>query len=436
MNRLTPEKGPVPEAPGAGASLNSWLDWLETIHPSEIDLGLDRVMIVFRRLFPSRPAGRMTTVAGTNGKGTTVTALEALLLRAGRKTGTYTSPHLQRYNERVRINGREISDSDLVSAFEKVEEARGQVSLTYFEFGTLAAFVAFAAAGVEDWILEVGLGGRLDAVNVLDADYVAITAIDLDHIGFLGDNRESIGFEKAGVLRPGIFAVCADPQPPSSVLQQAAAQKVQLKLTGHDYRLLPSDDDPGQTVLCIGQEQFALPSGALPVESIAAAVVLSRQLVPELPDTAVSGVLESLVVPGRFEYLASHPDIIVDVGHNPHAACWLAGRIQSMKSAGRTVHAVYGALADKDVEGVVAAMHPVVDHWWLGGLAVPRGLSGDALRARVAAATVSRSVHVHSTVTEALKVAMATADCSDLLIVFGSFYTVGEAREYLLGRIS
>ena len=216
MNPPGTDPSPAPaSSPGAGASVQDWLNWLEAIHPAEIDLGLDRVLVVLRRLFPRKPNARIITVAGTNGKGTTVATLEKLLLAAGRTTGAYTSPHLQDYNELVRLNGTDISDPVLVSAFEKVEEARGKVSLTYFEFGTLAAFVAFADAGVEDWILEVGLGGRLDAVNVLDADFAVITSIDIDHIGFLGDNREVIGFEKAGILRPGIFAVCADAEPPA-----------------------------------------------------------------------------------------------------------------------------------------------------------------------------------------------------------------------------
>mgnify|MGYP006280484451 FL=1 len=208
-----PTEAPVAR-PGSGAGVDQWLQYLEAIYPAELELGLDRVLIVLRRLFPRCPDARIITVAGTNGKGTAVATLERLLLAAGRTTGAYTSPHLERYNERVRLGGADIDDAALVRAFERVEDARGGVPLTYFEFGTLAAFAAFEGAGVQDWILEVGLGGRLDAVNVLDADFAMITAVDIDHIGFLGDNREVIGFEKAGILRPGIDAVCADPSPP------------------------------------------------------------------------------------------------------------------------------------------------------------------------------------------------------------------------------
>ena len=214
-----------PQAPGAGATLDQWLSWLESIHPTEIDLGLDRVLVVLRRLFRNKPAARVITIGGTNGKGSTVGTLEALLQAAGRRTGALTSPHLQNYNERIRIDGKDVNDATLISAFEKVEAARGSVTLTYFEFGTLAAFVALAESGVQDWILEVGLGGRLDAVNVIDPDLAIITSVDIDHVAFLGDNREVIGFEKAGILRPGIPAIVADIDPPSSVLQQASAQK-------------------------------------------------------------------------------------------------------------------------------------------------------------------------------------------------------------------
>ena len=302
-------------SPAAGASVDEWLQFLEAIHPTEIDLGLDRVLVVLRRLFPRKPNARIITVAGTNGKGTTVATLERILLAAGRRTGAYTSPHLQRYNERVRLEGLDIDDAALVRAFEKVEAARGNISLTYFEFGTLAAFVAFSEAGVQDWILEVGLGGRLDAVNVLDADYAIITAIDIDHIGFLGDNREVIGFEKAGILRPGITAVCADPQPPESVLQQASAQKVDLRLTGRDYQFQPRSGDGVDLVM--GDSVIALPDTPLPIQSVGAAAVLARELAPEMSGVQLSDALKSVRVPGRFEQIGSDPAVFLDVGHNP-----------------------------------------------------------------------------------------------------------------------
>ncbi|KPQ30170.1 MAG: dihydrofolate synthase / folylpolyglutamate synthase [Marinobacter excellens HL-55] len=421
-----------PASPEAGATVDHWLQWLESIHPTEIDLGLDRVLVVLRRLFPRKPAARIITVAGTNGKGTTVATIEKLLRTAGRSVGAYTSPHLQSYNERVRLNGQQITDAALVSAFERVEAARGKVSLTYFEFGTLAAFVAFADAGVEDWVLEVGLGGRLDAVNVLDADYAVITSIDIDHVGFLGDNREVIGFEKAGILRRGIFAVCADPEPPSSVLQQAAAQKVELQVSGRDYRIEPIESDPSTLELVLDNEQIVLPAGPLPIESVAAGVVLGRKLVQQLSKDVVSEAVRTLTVPGRFEQLRTGPDVIVDVGHNPHAARWLANKLAAKKPSPGRILGVYAALADKDIAGVLTAMQPVVDQWWFAGLDVPRGLGADALVDHAQACGLDRYSAVVS-VDDALDAALAESTDLDTIVVFGSFYTVAQARERLAG---
>jgi len=432
MNPPRTDAMPAPVPPGAGASVDQWLQYLEAIHPTEIDLGLDRVLVVLRRLFRSKPAARIITVAGTNGKGTTVATLESLLRAAGRTTGAYTSPHLQRYNERVRINGQDISDAALISAFEQVEAARGKVSLTYFEFGTLAAFVALAESGVEDWILEVGLGGRLDAVNVLDADFAVITSIDIDHIGFLGDNREVIGFEKAGILRRGITAVCADPEPPASILQQAAAQKVNLLVTGRDYQLTAGTDC---VQLAVDGHNVSLPSGPLPVESVAAAVVLARILEPDMPDSVLADTARSVTVPGRFERLGNSPDVIVDVGHNPHAARWLAQRLGDHRARQGRVLAVYAALADKDVEGVMGAMAPAVDHWWFAGLDVPRGLPVGELVGRAQTAGIT-DYAVAETVADALSAALAKAAQDDTVVAFGSFYTVAEARARLLGEVS
>ena len=426
-----PDSGrPAPVAPGVGASLEQWLAYLESIHPIGIDLGLDRVLLVLRRLFPHKPAGRIITVAGTNGKGSTVAALEALLQAAGRRTGAYTSPHLHRYNERIRIDGNDIDDATLIRAFERVEQARGAVSLTYFEFGTLAAFVTFAEAGVDDWILEVGLGGRLDAVNVLDADLAVIASVDIDHADFLGHDRETIGFEKAGILRPGIPAIYADDAPPRSVLQQAAAQRVALALLGRDYEIR---HEGGAVYLQYQSLRLSLPAGPLPVKSLAAAAVAVHRLEPELPPSTLESVLARVRVAGRFERLGEAPPVYVDVGHNPHAAGWLAGRVRDLPGPPRKVIAVYAALADEDVEGVALRMAPVVSEWHLAPLAVPRGLALADLSARLAAAGVTG--RGHDSVADALAAAKAAAGEDGVVVVFGSFFTVAEARAVLVSGV-
>ncbi|MEP1216039.1 MAG: bifunctional tetrahydrofolate synthase/dihydrofolate synthase [Marinobacter sp.] len=421
--------------PGTGATLEQWLGYLESIHPAEIDLGLDRVLLVLRRLFRRNPTARIITVGGTNGKGSAVAALEQLLIAAGRSTGAYTSPHLQHYNERVRINGKNVTDESLVRAFEQVEAARGTTTLTYFEFGTLAAFVLFQEAGVDDWVLEVGLGGRLDAVNVLDPDLAIITSVDIDHVSFLGDNREVIGFEKAGILRPGINAIYADIDPPASVLQQVAAQKVHLERPGETYQLVPSEGGDGGYGFILRQARYGdevrLPDTGLPVHSLAAAVVAVRQLEPGLGLPAIEHLLAGLTLPGRFEVLRSSPRVIADVGHNPHAAAWLANRIGRQRHSSGRVIAIYGALTDKDVEGVAGAMIGAVDHWHLGGLTVPRGLSCQELAVRLKGVLGEQSPTLFLSVGEALEQALADADADDLIIVFGSFYTVAAAREAL-----
>jgi dihydrofolate synthase/folylpolyglutamate synthase len=423
---MNPLKNKV-SAPGLNATLDDWLAYIEAMHPVEIDLGLDRVLIVLRKLFPSPPSARIVTVGGTNGKGSTIACLEALLRDQGRKVGAYTSPHLHRYNERVRVNGLDASDESLVEAFSRVEAARGNISLTYFEFGTLAAFLLLEQAGLDDWLLEIGLGGRLDAVNVLDPDLAIITSVDIDHIGFLGDNREVIGFEKAGIFRPGITAICADPEPPASVLQQASAQRVRLLRDGDGYQL--SRKGVPDT-LTIGEgESLRLPQSPLPSASMAAGLVAIRALEPDYDLARGAGVLGDVTVPGRMERLADQPRVFADVGHNPHAARWLADEINRQKTGGCKVYAVYAALADKDVEGVADAMSAVVDSWYLAGLSVPRGLTGEDLHRRISGALQNQgAASVVDTVSHALEAVREQARPEDLVIIFGSFFTVGEVR--------
>ncbi|WP_166268321.1 bifunctional tetrahydrofolate synthase/dihydrofolate synthase [Marinobacter caseinilyticus] len=419
------------QAPASPATLNQWLSYLESIHPQEIDLGLDRVLLVLRKLFPRKPASRVITVAGTNGKGSTVACLEALLRVAGRTTGAYTSPHLERYNERIRINGVDVDDGSIVAAFEQIEKARGSVSLTYFEFSTLAAFLIMEAHGVDDWILEVGLGGRLDAVNVLDADLAIITSVDIDHTAWLGDNREKIGFEKAGILRFSKPAIYADIDPPNSVLQQAQAQKVPLIRCGIDYHVEPHGERLKLT-LADDLDPLMISAGPLPETSVAAAVQALRYLQPDVPNQAIANCLDTVTVPGRFERIHRLPDVYVDVGHNPHAARWLAKRLAKLKTTGRRIFAVYGCLADKDALGVVSALVAQVDHWVLGGLSVPRGLNVKDLAVILEPRLAASDVLQADTISAATDLAMARACDADIVVVFGSFHTVAQARAHLL----
>ncbi len=427
MPSKPPADAPRQPAPSAGASLESWLAYLEALHPVEMDLGLDRVLIVLRKLFPRKPEARIVTIAGTNGKGSTVACLESLLMAAGHTVGAYTSPHLDRYNERIRINGTDVTSEALIRAFEQIEAARGLVSLTYFEFSTLAAFLVMAEAALDTWILEVGLGGRLDAVNVLDADLAILTSVDLDHTAWLGTDRERIGFEKAGILRAGKPAIYADLDPPDSVLQQARAQGVTLQRFGKDYLASEGSEGIALTLPALGRS-LNLPPTSLPVQSVAAAVIAAIMLAPALSNTAITTAMAGLMVPGRFELLRRRPDIYVDVGHNPHAARWLAVRMARLKSSGGRVRAVYGCLADKDSVGVVGAMMDIVDDWVLCGLRVPRGVSATELNDRLTGYWPHFSPTVCETVAEAIDTVLSVAASDDHIIVFGSFYTVAQAR--------
>lgn len=420
-------------APGAGAGLSEWLRYLESIHPVEMDLGLDRVLLVLRKLMPVGPRGRVITVGGTNGKGSTVAALEALLLAAGQTVGCYTSPHLLFYNERVRLNGHNVSDQSLIRAFEQVEAARGSVSLTYFEFGTLAAFLVMAEAGVDNLVLEVGLGGRLDAVNVLDADLAVITSVDLDHTAWLGDDRNTIGFEKAGILRPGQTAIYAADDPPASVLQQAAAQRVRLLRPRHGYHVMQGESAPA--LVTESGHRIPLPGDGLPLDSLAAAAVAGLELDLGLADADIAGVLAGISLAGRFEQVSRSPDVFLDVGHNPHAAQWLARRLETLSSSRgyRRLLAVYAGLEDKDSAGVARALAPLIDHWYIAGLDVPRGLPGSKLAERVRPELAGSVVAVENEVADAVRSALESAAEQDLVLVFGSFFTVIEGKRFFEG---
>jgi dihydrofolate synthase/folylpolyglutamate synthase len=411
-------------------TLEDWLRWQETLHPRAVDLGLERCQTVAARMGWEAPDFALVTVAGTNGKGSTVALLESMLEAAGYRTGAYTSPHLLRYNERIRVRGTPVADRTIGSAFERVEAARGAVSLTYFEFGTLAAMEVFRRVGLDAVVLEVGLGGRLDAVNLFDADVAVITAIDLDHTEWLGPDRESIGREKAGILRAGRPAICGDPGPPASVFEAAARVGAPLSLLGRDFRAVrqaASWDWEGASRCLRGLPLPAL-AGEFQLRNAAAAIAALEALAPGVvvERAAIERGLESVRLAGRLQVIEAPFERILDVAHNPQAVGELATFLRSRSCAGRT-HALFAMLADKDIRGAVCAIAPVVDLWHVAGLPGPRGLPAEAIAARVAEASAAVPVQTYAWVEAAYRALLDRLRPPDRLVVFGSFLTVAGA---------
>lgn len=411
------------------STVEQWLAWQETLNPRGIELGLERVRTVWQRLCREDRSFLVITVAGTNGKGSCVAMLEAVLRAAGYRTGAYLSPHLLRYNERIRIDGDDVGDAELMAAFEAVDRARGDVPLTYFEFGTLAALVLFQGAPVQVAVLEVGLGGRLDAVNVVDADAVLISSVGVDHVDWLGADRESIGREKAGVLRSGRPAVYAESNPPQSVIEYAAAVDARLYRAGVDFDHAPAPG--GWCWTGLGRRRAALPhpvlAGAVQLQNAAgvmAVLELLREQLPVTQDAVRRGLLEARL-PGRFQVFGGEVECILDVAHNPEGARVLAAGLRARPCTGRTL-AVLGMLADKDVHGVAVALDGVVDDWYAAGLDVPRGLAAAALVEYLGRAGVRAPASAWPSVEAALRAAREQARAGDRVIVLGSFHTVAQ----------
>ena len=412
------------------ATLEAWLAYLETLHPKAIALGLERVAAVHAKMHLSL-ACPVVTVTGTNGKGSTCAMLDAVLRRAGFRTGLYTSPHLSRYNERVRIDGEPQDDAALVAAFNAVEDARGDIPLTYFEYGTLAAFHAFADAGLDAAILEVGLGGRLDAVNIVAADVAVVTSIDLDHMDYLGPTREDIAREKAGVFRAGCPVVCAEPDPPSSLTAHALALGAPVTQIGRDYGFVAEERQ--WRYWGPGGSRYGLPYPALRgayqlanAATVLAVVDLLRNRLHVSAGAIRDGLL-GVELQGRFQVLPGRPAIVLDVAHNPHAARALAATLGTMGYFPETL-AVLGMLGDKDIRGVVAAVAARVDRWFVATLPGPRGASAEAIRAELARAGVAaRAIRVFDDIGSAFDAAREEAREADRIIVFGSFLTVAAA---------
>ncbi|MBN8728159.1 MAG: bifunctional tetrahydrofolate synthase/dihydrofolate synthase [Xanthomonadales bacterium] len=424
--------------------LADWLDYQQRIHPHAIELGLDRVREVWSRLGAPAPAPLVITVGGTNGKGSTVALLEAMLAAAGKRVGAYTSPHLVRYNERVRVGGREVDDAALVEAFERVEAARmGQgapVALTYFEYGTLAALWIFAHAGLDIAVLEVGLGGRLDAVNIIDADAAIVTTVDLDHQDFLGNDRDTIGREKAGIFRHGRPAIIGDPAAPSGLLDAAGQAGADLRLAGREFRWTPPHAGHWHWSDGMLDLDFALPHLAAPCQlaNAAAALAALAALRPRLEwnPRAIAEGLAAARLPARLQRFAGPPELVIDVAHNPQAAGVLAEWLAANPAAGRTL-AVFGALGDKDVAGVAAQLAPRIDGWFLGGLDgdSPRGLGVAALAARITDVLPGGTeVRIAADMQAALASAFTAARAGDRIVAFGSFFVAAAALDFAASR--
>ncbi len=421
-------------------TLPEWLAHCERLHPlgqQGIELGLDRVRAVAQRL-NLQFACPVITVAGTNGKGSTCAMLECILGQAGYKTGVYTSPHLVHFEERMRLHGEAAPASKFVAAFAEVERARGQndaqnapaIALTYFEFTTLAILLALSREGLDVVILEVGLGGRLDAVNIIDADCAVITSIDLDHMELLGNTREAIGFEKAGIMRTGRPVVVSDPVPPQSVLDHALEVGADLWQVGKDFNVSGDKQQWGWAGRGRRYSGLAYPAlrGANQLVNAAGVLAALAALREKLPITAqaVRNGLAFVELPGRFQIIPGQPTLVLDVAHNPHSVAALAANLDAMGFF-PTTHAVFGAMADKDLAPMFAKVGPMVDRWYFTDLPTPRAASAADLQTRWQAQNTRKDVAAQAFADpmQALRAAMAAADPADRIVVFGSFYTVG-----------
>ena len=417
----------MPTSPG---TLADWLALLETRHPVGIDMGLARIGEVRQRMGLHFDCP-VITVGGTNGKGSTCAMLEAILLQAGYKVGLHTSPHLLHFNERARIHGESVSDAVLIEQFEAVEAARGEVSLTYFEFTLLAILRLFAGAGLDAVILEVGLGGRLDGVNVIDADVAIVTSVDIDHVEYLGDTREKIGFEKAGIFRSGRTAICGDPVPPASLLAHAEAIGADLWLLGRDFNYAGDKQQWNYGGRAQRRNSLAYPSlrGANQLLNAAAALAALEALRTRLPVGAqeVRSGLVMVDLPGRFQVLPGRPTVVLDVAHNPHAASTLAQNLDNM-GFHRFTYGVFGAMADKDIAGVIEQLRGRIDHWCLCDLPLPRAASAVQIEQQLLAAGITPgpecTIQRFDTPAAAYANAASRAAENDRIAVFGSFLTV------------
>ncbi len=418
-------------------SLNDWLTWQESLHPLPIDLGLERVKRVFETLLPSYKKQKppTITVAGTNGKGSTVAYLQEFYLAAGHKVGAYTSPHILRYNERIKINGKAVSDELICAAFEQIDKARGDTSLSYFEFSTLAALLIFSQQNVAIQILEVGLGGRLDAVNIVDADIAIVTSIAIDHVEYLGKTRDEIGLEKAGVFRPNTPAIVSDLRPPATLLNYAYENNVLLLQLGKTF--FYEKQGESWTWQGLSQTISNLPNPALKgnhqYRNASAAIFATQCLANDLPvsETSIKMALKNVRLAGRFQLIDGDIPVLLDVGHNPQAVQTLVDYLTE-NFANRRIHAIFSMMKDKDIAGVLELMKPVVSDWFFAPLPQnPRAISVEKMRELFSKSGISAANTNFQNFTQAFATAKHNAKSGDLILVFGSFFLVSECSANL-----
>ncbi|EJL6849587.1 bifunctional tetrahydrofolate synthase/dihydrofolate synthase [Vibrio cholerae] len=411
---------PVPQAT---SPLAVWLDYLAHIHTSAIDLGLERVQAVAQKAKLTKPAPTVITVAGTNGKGSTCALMEAILLQAGYSVGVYSSPHLIRYNERVRINGQDLADEMHTQAFAHIEQERGDISLSLFEFGTLAALYLFEQQKVDVLLLEVGLGGRLDATNVVDHDVSVITSLALDHTDWLGNDIAVIGYEKAGIFRSGKPAICGQPKPPATVA--AHADDIGAKL--HQVEIQFSYEKTSATTWNWRSGRFELtdlPIPSLPLPNAATALMALGCSGLAISDINIVDGLRNAQLAGRMQVISHQPTIVLDVAHNPHSAHYLVQQL-TQRYPERTIHLVFGMLHDKDIASTVAELSPAVTHWYPASLSGPRAATAAQLCQYLPA-----DITQYANPVSAFEAALTQAEAQDVIVVAGSFHTVGEVLEH------
>ncbi|VAW47113.1 Dihydrofolate synthase @ Folylpolyglutamate synthase [hydrothermal vent metagenome] len=431
--------------PNNQSSLECWIDWLLHLHPEEIDLGLDRIRVVAESMQLLRPAPIVISVAGTNGKGSSVAILVAILQAAGYRVGAYTSPHIQHFNERIQVNGKPVRDELIINAFAQIEAARGKIKLTYFEFATLAGLSVFKQFNLDVVVLEVGLGGRLDAVNVVDADAALITAIGIDHVEWLGRDRSVIATEKAGIMRSGKPAVCSDSAPPESLLAYAKTHSVPLLQLGRDFKLMVSATNWSivpclDAVNCWDKTVFKnLPpprlKGEFQIRNAAGVVIilciLSKYLT--VNKEAIYQGLMNVTHPGRLEsFQYQGQSWLVDVAHNPQSSKALAEYLAEHRPSSQNgcYTAIFSALNDKDVLPMIQDMMPFVEDWLIADLRIPRAMPVEALVGALKSAGVpERHILVHDSIQEAVKIAQIRTE--EAVLVWGSFFTVSQVYECL-----